>query len=37
VNYPVAPTVGAGVAAIALGALIAPHALKNWQESSSDT
>jgi hypothetical protein len=39
VNYPVAPTVGAGVAAIGLGAgaLTAAHALKNRQESSADT
>jgi hypothetical protein len=37
-TYPVAPTVGAGVAAIALGAgaLTAAHALKKRQESSSD-
>jgi len=38
VSYPVAPTVGAGVAAIALGAgaLTAAHAVKKRQESSSD-
>lgn len=38
VSYPVAPTVGAGAAAIALGtgALAAAHALKKRQESSSD-
>jgi hypothetical protein len=38
VSYPVAPTVGAGVAAIALGtgALAAAHVVKKRQESSSD-
>ena len=37
-TYPVAPTVGVGAAAIALGAgaLTAAHALKKRQESSSD-